>query len=282
MSEIDLEAVHTPHPGSSRDAVSKMNDAAQPQAAPSGNGGTRTPKPVKTTAVAAPKGIYRTMAIAAGSERQLLPQDPERARAVMVATGNVILCETQGLAQSVNNVGAATPAEVIGANPAAGAAYTYTLPAPATLLSAQYGLTTSATVANRFPEVNILDASGNVIVSVHEQTAVVASSSITIVSYQGATQGNSASGTAILPLPTGFVLPAGYQVQLTAGNLQSTDQIANPYLTFSGSPSVAYPDGFLLPSGTPLETKNQGLVWAVNPGNAAVLVSVMTERYEQA
>jgi hypothetical protein len=124
-----------------------------------------------------------------------------------------------------------------GVSPGAGNSYNFqnTTGLPFTLLAAQFFLQTSATVLNRFPEVIVLDASGNIIFSTIDVTAVVASSSITTHAYIGATQLNSSSGNTILPLAQGVVVPPGGTVRLTSANLDAGDTISAITMTIDPS-----------------------------------------------
>lgn len=99
------EMAFVPHPGSATDAVQKMEAASQPKPSAGTVSNTRSPQAVKTKNDVPQDGIYRTMVLQPGQARQLMPQDPNRARAVILSVDNpVILCETAALAGSPNNV----------------------------------------------------------------------------------------------------------------------------------------------------------------------------------
>ena len=126
MSAIDLEAVHTPHPGSSRDAVSKMNDAAQPQAVATSS--PRMPQPVRIHQSNTPPGTafgyHPTVIVGTGQiapVQRLLPRDPNRAKATIVAVDQPVwLAISKEAAQAAVGVGAVSSSLVslIGQNSA--------------------------------------------------------------------------------------------------------------------------------------------------------------------
>jgi hypothetical protein len=71
-----------------------------------------TPVPVRGSVRSAVPGdgVYRTMVLQPGQFRQFLPQDPQRARAVVVAIDEpVILCDNKELASNPDNQVAVTP-----------------------------------------------------------------------------------------------------------------------------------------------------------------------------
>lgn len=68
-----------------------------------------TAEPVPVVQRPADEAVYATLVLAPGAARQLLPQDPARVRALVLAVDNaVVLCATKELAQAaanqVNNV----------------------------------------------------------------------------------------------------------------------------------------------------------------------------------
>lgn len=126
--------------------------------------------------------------------------------------------------------------------PAAGANFIYTnqTGAPQSLLAAQATFVTDAVVGNRKVSLQISDAGGHVIASVIDGTLIVASSTITIDAYQGATQTNAASGTTILPIPQNIIIPPGGTVQFLASGIDAGDQWSAINLTF-GTASTGTP-----------------------------------------
>jgi hypothetical protein len=289
MSEMtaELEAAFTPHPGSSRDAVNKMADAETPLAQPA-SAGPRNPKPVRVQNMAAPDGVYRTLVLQPSEARQLIPQDPNRKRAVIIAVDNaVILCDTQALAQSGNNLASAgtSVVELTPAAPGTGVNYQFTNTTPYVieLLSVTGKLTTDSTTGNRSVGITITDANSNLVWRVQDATNVVASSSISIYAEQGITLNSSASGNTQVPLPANYPIQPGWTVSLTGTLDASDDAWTNIAITYEQVVSnPPFPDGFYLPVNVPVEIKNRGLVWAVNPANGSSRISVVTERYENA
>jgi hypothetical protein len=103
MTEPDI--LHTAHPGSRIAAAA----SAAGQEAPPVPAVPHIPwaPPVEAVPVrvkAAEEGTGRTMVLQPAQARQLLPQDPERARALLIAVDNpVVLCATKELAQAADN-----------------------------------------------------------------------------------------------------------------------------------------------------------------------------------
>lgn len=179
--------------------------------------------------------------------------------------------------------------------------YTNTTGAPQTLAAAQATFTTSVVVGNRKVSLQINDAAGRVIASVIDGTLIVASSTITIDAYQGATQTNAASGTTILPIPQNVVIPPNGTVQFLASGIDVADQWSNINLTFgataqsandgvivgsreeitSGQPAVIGSLGGFLDIGTSIPYEAQAELWVCFPASntGTVIVSVCDEVY---
>lgn len=245
--------------------------------------------PVKTWQQSAQFGHFFTFVIPPGSASatQILPEDPDRLRAVLQVNGSsVVLCNSQSAAQAPGNLSASSTAstEVTPSNPAAGASYVYTntTGAPQQVTSLNATFTASATVANRYINVIVKDAAGNMLWSANNTNAVVASGFIVYDGYIGATQQNSGAGDWIFPLPTtGGLIPAGGT--LTIGGIANAgDQIGAVVLAFSSAATglPAAPAGFLVAKGTsPAALASQSPVWAVNTDpSTTALVSVCVER----
>lgn len=113
------ETWHNPYPGSRLHAAQSAEqhaepDLTQPHASMDelSGIGDLTPVPVTGTPRVAigDDGVYRTNTVAPSAMRQLLPQDPQRYRALVLAVDNdVILCDTKDLASSPNNSVANVP-----------------------------------------------------------------------------------------------------------------------------------------------------------------------------
>jgi hypothetical protein len=107
-AELGIE--HTPHPGSRIDAAARGQAQQVPAADPPAIPEAPSVEAVPVRPVAAEEAVYRTMSLAAAAARQLLPQDPGRVRAVIVAIDNpVVLCATKELAQDAANQVTSTP-----------------------------------------------------------------------------------------------------------------------------------------------------------------------------
>lgn len=116
-----------------------------------------------------------------------------------------------------------------GVQPAAGAAFTLTVPGGEVwrVIAAQATLVTSAVVANRTPRFAVLDNDSNEVFRSITASSVSAGNTNTTQWATGF--GNAISGAQggqTAPLPDLF-LDAGTQIQLTAGALDAGDQIQN-------------------------------------------------------
>lgn len=122
-------------------------------------------------------------------------------------------------------------------NPAIGSSFvwTNTTGSPVNLLTLRGFLTTDAVVANRFVQVQIKDASNNILVAAQDTLAVVASSTIAINAYQGAAQTNSASGFAGIPLPLNLTVPINGTVTLNIVNMDPGDQLSQVVIAYSSN-----------------------------------------------
>lgn len=113
------------------------------------------------------------------------------------------------------------------ANPAAGANFVYTAPAgaPTRIISATGQLTTSAAVANRFFQVQIKDAGGNILAQFGNFTATPASTSLRITVATGVTQANSGAGLAVVPNAIPLLQP-GWQLVFFVSAADVADQLS--------------------------------------------------------
>ena len=138
--------------------------------------------------------------------------------------------------QGLNGPASPQTSTTIG-NPAPGAnlVYTNNSGAPQTLLAIQGVFTASATVLNRFVQVQAADGLGHQIYRIVDTTAVVASTSVSVVAYQGAPFTPAATGTTFLPLGQGIVIPAGGNVSLVASPIDPADQWSAIVVTVAGS-----------------------------------------------
>lgn len=107
-------------------------------------------------------------------------------------------------------------------NPAAGADLSYALTAAGLFVSLYGLLTTSITVANRFPALEITDSGGAILWAGGTNNAQAASLA------QGFTFGSGLADSSSVPRtgpgPTGLVLPAGALIKTNTASLQTTDQ----------------------------------------------------------
>ena len=120
------------------------------------------------------------------------------------------------------------------ANPAAGAEWTFTVPAGQVMeiLSLHWVLATSAAVANRVSGFEILDGAGNV-VGIWRGGAVQAASlteNYSIGPFDGQSDPNGNFGAIIVPAPQGLHLPAGFTIRSLSQNLQAGDQYSQIWM----------------------------------------------------
>lgn len=159
------------------------------------------------------------------------------------------------------------------ANPAAGNPFVFTVTQPCQLESAFMKLATSASAGNRFANITIADAAGNIIAQAVNNTATAASLTTTLSTAQGIGQVTSA-GAATASLPVNLVLQPGWTITFGATGLLAGDQVSNISFTLTNPASVtvgkakndvqaANNSGIIIPaSGTPLPLNTTDQVWA--------------------
>lgn len=223
---------------------------------------------------------YRTYVTAPGDTlgaQMILPASDNRIRAEIYPQGPA----TGGAVEVLSEP----------ANPALGSAYTLTVNTPEVLLAAYFQLTTGATVGNRFADLTITDAAGNIIDQVVTNVATAASSTAAF----SADVGNGpvpGSPTADAVLPAGLVLQPGWQVVLGAIGLTATDQISHIVLVFqqstafgwiaSAKPQVSQQEGArITPAMSKIDTRSQGFVYLQSdPGASAPLTVTVIADYD--
>lgn len=128
--------------------------------------------------------------------------------------------------------------EVSVSNPAAGADATYTVTGPCQIAAVTATLTTSATVANRFLHLQVLDLSSTVVVDMPGSGAVVASSSLTAYWEQGLSNTSAGiSGTAASAAPL-LTLQTGWTIKIHVNAIQAADQLSAITLVFNTAGSA--------------------------------------------
>jgi hypothetical protein len=273
----------TPHPGSARDAVDKMNAAAEPKPAPAATS-LHTAKPVKVEFTAAPDGVWRTMVLQPGQTRQLMPQDPNRVRAVIVASTGIASKTYASSGQSYGTVtspAATTSICTVASQPAGTYQINWAVELTGTLSSSDVD---NASLTNATTTLTIVEATMPGSAGLYPQQAVIqtvtettsfrirtdaAGTTDSVYSAQLVVTPLYSTGTGVsgtTALESNFVILCETQALAQSANNQA-----------SGTP---YPDGFMLPGNVEVETRNRGLVWAVNPNSSAVQISVLTERHE--
>lgn len=130
--------------------------------------------------------------------------------------------------------GAGLTAATTVSNPAAGADWTYTVPAglQQTLISVRAVLTTSATVANRFPVLRITSPTGQILADVSALAAQTAGTTITYVWMAGA-PANNVNNVQQMALPSGLRLLGGSTIQTITSGIQAGDQWSAITITYT-------------------------------------------------
>lgn len=133
---------------------------------------------------------------------------------------------------------------VTGANPVAGQPFRYRSPGETWtgIVAVRVTLTTSATVANRYPLLEIRSGDGTVVARSVSATALVASSvrAITWVADWGVTA-FSPGGEEMLTAPS-MLIPPGFDFRIGAIALDATDAITGLSLYVRRIPSGEAPD----------------------------------------
>lgn len=183
------------------------------------------------------------------------------------------------------------------ANPPAGTNFTYTVPpgTAQTITAVRVFFTTSAAVANRFVSLQVRDASGNILSSINNASAIVASSSLQLTwstSITGFAFG--ASGNALMPMPITTPLQPGWQLVVTISGEDAADQLSQIVITLANAAASiiinskldplqgANPQGFTIPAGFAgnIEWESQQPCYAIAIGGTANL-SVTDEAYAE-
>lgn len=111
-------------------------------------------------------------------------------------------------------------------NPAAGANWSITVPTGAswTLNSVRATLTTAVAAANRIPDLQIKDGSGNIVLDALAGVAQTASLTDAWSWSAGAVTSTVLGSVNSVGLPAGFKLNSGWVIQQVTANLQAADQ----------------------------------------------------------
>lgn len=118
-------------------------------------------------------------------------------------------------------------------NPAAGADWTFTIPAGTRkrVVSVSALLTTAVAVANRFASI-IIDDGVNIVAQIPSGFAQAASLANQYTFADSTTGTASASNVSIASLPSNLILPAGFRVRSLTGGIQAADQWSNIFFLF--------------------------------------------------
>lgn len=124
-------------------------------------------------------------------------------------------------------------------NPGAGQVFSRTVPGETweRLISVYFLLTTSATVANRYPYLHIKDGDGNIMAGNGGSNAVIASTIINV--FFQSDMGSSASewdGSRTIGTPN-LILPSGWTYSFDVANLDAADTLTNIRMIVERYPS---------------------------------------------
>lgn len=134
--------------------------------------------------------------------------------------------------QSVSGIGAVSVVTAVG-NPAAGADWSFVVPATRQLICVTALLTTAVAVANRTPQLKLATATPVTIVLSPLAPAQVASLADTYVWFPGAPLSAAAAATITAPIPT-VTLAANSTIGTVTAGIQAADQWSAIVLTFAG------------------------------------------------
>jgi len=124
------------------------------------------------------------------------------------------------------SVGTGTVRSITVTTPAAGAQFSLTVPAGVTwiLNSVRAQLVTSAVVANRTPDLQVKDASGNIVMDAVAGTSQTASATDAWVWGPGLFTSTTLRQSDSVGIPTGMRLNAGWVLQMNVFNMDVGDQ----------------------------------------------------------
>jgi hypothetical protein len=118
------------------------------------------------------------------------------------------------------------------ANPAAGADWSFTITAGGTLQSVTARLVTSATAANRTPQLVVTDGAGHTVALSPAAPAQPASATATY-QWSATSPSQAATGaTVTLPVPA-LTAAVGWTVATTTAGIQAGDQWSNIVIAFT-------------------------------------------------
>lgn len=118
-------------------------------------------------------------------------------------------------------------------NPAAGADWASAQGATRQLISVFAQLVTSATVANRLPALQVVDAAAHVVLKLPAAAVQAAGATETYV-WGVSLPFSSANNQNLTPLPGGLVVANGWSIQTVTAALQAGDQWSAIVLAFAG------------------------------------------------
>ena len=294
MTDLDLnpENLFPPKPGGMVDTVRRQWAAEQEQLGAL----AAAPEPVKPVKLAVPVSDHgaelaraRTFSIATGNGNpiaELLGQDRDRRNAVIMTLDEpIVISFSQQAADDPRNpqAGNTSLQEIHPANPGATTPLVYVLPYAASIVSASFTYTASATVATRYVDFQILDASGNVVAQVQANSGTPASEYVAPFLSANSYVSQATQYNSYAPLPVTGVLPAGYQIQITAaGGMSTGDTITGiRFLLQPAATPGTSANGFVLPVNVPITVNYQGVIYAVATSASASRVSVMAFSYAE-
>lgn len=273
----EVEQAFTPKPGGMierhRQEKARREAANQERENEAERVEERSYKAVKTALLSPELGIPSAVTIPAGGNAIILPISPYRFRATL------------------NVVSAASPVttNTLLANTGAGANFSFTLPIAETILAinATYH---NASAGTEFPNIQIQDASGNIVAEIPWGTINAATAVSMFAAVGSFAQQSGGTNTAFMPLPALGVLPAGYKVVINA--VGGTDTItgisilsiaaasATPTVVLAKDSGAAISsNGYTLTAGNPVVVQNRAILYGFNPTSQPVTVSIFAEIY---
>ncbi len=231
--------------------------------------------------------VYRTYVLS-GTVKALpiLQASPRRRSAMIQALDNdIVIAETRATVERTENTDGQAAAVVVEtpADPAAGATYSYTMPAAGRLRSLSWTFTSDAVAATRSQDLVIANSAGD---TLWQQAASgsIAASQVSYVSL-GETWGTlkeQGAGLSSSSLPD-LQLQAGDTIQISIQNIDPGDQISAIVIGLELSTATPEPQGTLIPARNtaPWPVDDTGSVWAGVTTTASPSRVAVTAVYEE-
>ncbi len=292
MSDLNPEDLFPPKPGGMVDTVRKQRAAEQDQL----DGLADAPESAPQIKLAVPVSDHgaelaraRTFSVSTSNNNpiiELLGRDKDRRNAVIMTLDEpVVISFSQQAAEDPRNpsAGNGTVQEVTPANPGATTPLVYVLPYAASIVSATFTYTASATAGTRYVDFQILDPSSNVVAQAQANSGTTASNNVTPWLSDSPLVAQATQYSSYVPLPMQGVLPAGYQIAInTAGGMTAGDAITGALFVLQPAATAGTSaNGFVIPVNVPVTINYKGVIYAVATSPSASRVSVMAFSYAE-